>query len=83
MQQMGFDSVHIVRPPNLIRAQAKRMGETLMVHLLQTLNAVGIAKRLAPMHTAAVAVCMRNVAADSAQGIKIITGQEILAHTGE
>ena len=80
VQTLGFGTVHILRPPSLIRAQAKRLGKTAAVKVLHGLNAIGIAKDLAPMHTAAVAACMAEVGADVSGGVHIITGQDILTH---
>lgn len=77
VQRLGFDTVHIVRPPSLIRPEAKRLGETAVVKILQGLNAVGIAKNLAPMSVDTVARCMMEIGTESRGGIQIITGQDI------
>ena len=77
VQRLGFDTVHIVRPPSLIRPEAKRLGETAVVKILQGLNAVGIAKNLAPMSVDSVARCMMEIGTESRGGIQIITGQDI------
>lgn len=74
---LGFDSLSIVRPPSLIRAKSKRFGETASVKLLQAVNAIGLAKRLAPMETAVVARSMAALGADSASGTRIIEGQDV------
>ena len=77
VQRLGFDTVHIVRPPSLIRPEAKRLGETAVVKILQGLNAVGIAKNLAPMSVDTVARCMMEIGTENHGGVQIITGQDI------
>lgn len=77
VQRLGFDTVHIVRPPSLIRPEAKRLGETAVVKILQGLNAVGIAKNLAPMSVDTVARCMMEIGTENRGGVQIITGQDI------
>ena len=77
VQRLGFDTVHIVRPPSLIRPEAKRLGETAVVKTLQGLNAVGIAKNLAPMSVDTVARCMMEIGTENRGGVQIITGQNI------
>ena len=77
VQGLGFDSLSIVRPPSLIRAKSKRFGETASVKLLQAVNAIGLAKRLAPMETVVVARSMAALGADSASGTRIIEGQDV------
>ena len=77
VQRLGFDTVHIVRPPSLIRPEAKRLGETAVVKILQGLNAVGIAKNLAPMSVDTVARCMMEIGTENHGGVQIITGQNI------
>ena len=77
VQRLGFDPVHIVRPPSLIRPEAKRLGETAVVKILQGLNAVGIAKNLAPMSVDTVARCMMEIGTENHGGVQIITGQDI------
>lgn len=74
---LGFDSLSIVRPPSLIRAKSKRFGETASVKFLQAVNAIGLAKRLAPMETAVVARSMAALGLDSASGTRIIEGQDV------
>lgn len=74
---LGFDSLAIVRPPSLIRAKSKRFGETASVKFLQAANAIGLAKRLAPMETAVVARSMATLGLDSASGTRIIEGQDV------
>ena len=74
---LGFDSLSIVRPPSLIRAKSKRFGETASVKFLQAANAIGLAKRLAPMETAVVARSMAALGADSASGTRIIEEQNV------
>ena len=68
---LGFD------PPSLIRAKSKRFGETASVKFLQAANAIGLAKRLAPMETAVVARSMAALGLDSASGTRIIEGQDV------
>lgn len=77
VQRLGFDTVHIVRPPSLIRPKAKRLGETAVVKILQGLNAVGIAKNLAPMSVDTVARCMMEIGTENRGSVQIITGQDI------
>ena len=77
VRDLGFDSLSIVRPPSLIRAKSKRFGETASVKLLQAVNAIGLAKRLAPMETAVVARSMSALGLDSASGTRIIEGQDV------
>ena len=77
IQGLGFDSLTIVRPPSLIRAKSKRFGETASVKFLQAANAIGLAKRLAPMETVVVARSMAALGADSASGTRIIEGQDV------
>ncbi|WP_313971826.1 NAD(P)H-binding protein [uncultured Selenomonas sp.] len=77
VQCLGFDSLTIMRPPSLIRAKSKRFGETASVKLLQAVNAIGLAKRLAPMETVVVAHSMAALGADSASGTRIIEGQDV------
>ena len=77
VQRLGFDTVHIVRPPSLIRPEAKRLGETAVVKILQGLNAVGIAKNLAPMSVDTVARCMMEIGTENRGDVQIITGQDI------
>ncbi|EJU30915.1 NAD(P)H-binding protein [Selenomonas sp. CM52] len=77
VQCLGFDSLSIVRPPSLIRAKSKRFGETASVKFLQAANAIGLAKRLAPMETAVVARSMAALGLDSASGTRIIEGQDV------
>lgn len=77
VQRLGFDTVHIVRPPSLIRPEAKRLGETAVVKILQGLNAVGIAKNLAPMSVDTVARCMMEIGTENHGGVQIIAGQDI------
>ncbi|BEU87334.1 NAD(P)H-binding protein [Selenomonas sp. TAMA-11512] len=77
VQGLGFDSLTIVRPPSLIREKSKRLGETVSVKLLQAVNAVGLAKRLAPMETAVVARSMMSLGANAAGGTRIVEGQDI------
>ena len=74
---LGFDSLSIVRPPSLIRAKSKRFGETASVKFLQAANAIGLAKRLAPMETVVVARSMAALGLDSASGTRIIEGQDV------
>ena len=77
VRDLGFDSLSIVRPPSLIRAKSKRFGETASVKFLQAVNAIGLAKRLAPMETAVVARSMAALGLDSASGTRIIEGQDV------
>ena len=77
VQCLGFDSLSIVRPPSLIRAKSKRFGETASVKFLQAANAIGLAKRLAPMETSVVACSMAALGLDSASGTRIIEGQDV------
>ena len=77
VQCLGFDSLSIVRPPSLIRAKSKRFGETASVKFLQAANAIGLAKRLAPMETAVVARSKAALGLDSASGTRIIEGQDV------
>ena len=77
VQGLSFDSLTIVRPPSLIRAKSKRFGETASVKFLQAANAIGLAKRLAPMETVVVARSMAALGADSASGTRIIEGQDV------
>ena len=77
VRDLGFDSLSIVRPPSLIRAKSKRFGETASVKFLQAVNAIGLAKRLAPMETVVVARSMTALGADSASGTRIIEGQDV------
>ena len=77
VQRLGFDTVHIVRPPSLIRPEAKRLGKTAVVKILQGLNAVGIAKNLAPMSVDTVARCMMEIGTENHGGVQIIAGQDI------
>lgn len=77
VQCLGFDSLTIMRPPSLIRAKSKRFGETASVKLLQAVNAIGLAKRLAPMETVVVARSMAALGLDSASGTRIIEGQDV------
>ena len=77
VRDLGFDSLSIVRPPSLIRAKSKRFGETASVKLLQAVNAIGLATRLAPMETVVVARSMAALGADSASGTRIIEGQDV------
>ena len=77
VQRLGFDTVHIVRPPSLIRPEAKRLGETAVVKILQGLNAVGIAKNLAPMSVDTVERCMMEIGTENRGDVQIITGQNI------
>mgnify|MGYP000926363097 FL=1 len=77
VQRLGFDTVHIVRPPSLIRPEAKRLGETAVVKILQGLNAVGIAKNLAPMSVDTVERCMMEIGTENRGDVQIITGQDI------
>ena len=77
VQRPGFDTVHIVRPPILIRPEAKRLGETAVVKILQGLNAVGIAKNLAPMSVDTVARCMMEIGTENHGGVQMITGHDI------
>ena len=77
VRDLGFDSLSIVRPPSLIRAKSKRFGETASVKFLQAANAIGLAKRLAPMETVVVARSMAALGADSASGTRIIEGQDV------
>ena len=77
VQCLGFDSLSIVRPPSLIRAKSKRFGETASVKFVQAANAIGLAKRLAPMETAVVARSMAALGLDSASGTRIIEGQDV------
>ena len=77
VQCLGFDSLTIMRPPSLIRAKSKRFGKTASVKLLQAVNAIGLAKRLAPMETAVVARSMSALGLDSASGTRIIEGQDV------
>ena len=77
VQCLGFDSLTIMRPPSLIRAKSKRFGETASVKFLQAANAIGLAKRLAPMETAVVARSMAALGLDSASGTRIIEGQDV------
>ena len=77
VRDLGFDSLSIVRPPSLIRAKSKRFGETASVKFLQAANAIGLAKRLAPMETAVVARSMAALGLDSASGTRIIEGQDV------
>lgn len=77
VQCLGFDSLTIMRPPSLIRAKSKRFGETASIKLLQAVNAIGLAKRLAPMETVVVARSMAALGLDSASGTRIIEGQDV------
>ena len=77
VQCLGFDSLTIMRPPSLKRAKSKRFGETASIKLLQAVNAIGLAKRLAPMETVVVARSMAALGLDSASGTRIIEGQDV------
>jgi len=68
---------HPPPPPTLLRPEAKRLGETAVVKILQGLNAVGIAKNLAPMSVDTVARCMMEIGTENHGGVQIITGQDI------
>lgn len=84
LQALTFPSLTILRPPSLIRHPAKRLTETLSVKALQALNAVGLFKRMKPMPTLDVARAMAHLAQDEAQdeaqGMNIVSGQDILFH---
>lgn len=80
LQALTFPSLTILRPPSLIRHPAKRLTETLSVKALQALNAVGLFKRMKPMPTLDVARAMAHLALDEAQGMNIVSGQDILFH---
>ncbi len=75
---MGFESLTILQPPSLIRQHAKRPLETISVRALMGLNALGLAKSMAPMRTSIVAACMADAGADEHfRGVRRITGQDI------
>lgn len=51
----GFTRLVIARPPLLIRPGTDRLGERIALPLMRVLNAVGLFRSRAPMHTADVA----------------------------
>lgn len=77
MAALHFESLTILAPPSLIRPHAKRPLETISVRLLQALNAVGLARSMAPIPTAVVAACMAEKGADGFLGMRRIAGQAI------
>lgn len=77
VQDLGFATLVIVRPPNLIRAKSKRLAETVSAKLLQAVNTIGLAKKLAPIETAVVARGMAHLGANAANGTHFIKGQAI------
>lgn len=79
MEALQFEGLTILAPPSLIRPHAKRPLETISVRLLEILNALGLARSMAPMPTAVVAACMAEKGADGFRGTRRIAGQEIRA----
>ena len=79
VQELGFGSCFILRPPSLIRKGSDRMGEKVGVVALKALNAIGLMRKYTPMPTEAVAAAMLRLAKSGRKGTEIVVSQDIMS----
>lgn len=77
MEKIGFAGLTIVQPPSLVRKHAKRALETISVKAIQSLNAIGLLKKMAPISTKIVAEAMAELGAEDFTGVRRVSGQVI------
>lgn len=58
IKELGFESLHIFRPPLLIRKNTDRKGELIAEKLLVFFNAIGLFKKSKPLKTEILAKAM-------------------------
>lgn len=69
VKKLGFRSLHIMRPPSLIRKDTDRFGESVSVKILLALNKIGLLHTIRPMPTSQVARAMITMAKQTKEGI--------------
>lgn len=79
-KKLGIPCVVIFQPPGLIRKNSDRLGEKLLVKVLQFANSIGVLKNQKPMKTESVAAAMINIAKSDSENNKIISAQDILKY---
>jgi len=52
---LGFSHTFIVRPPSLIRKNAKRWTETVSIYIIKAFNSIGLLRGMTPVPTMSVA----------------------------
>ena len=62
VQNLGFPSCHILRPPSLIRKGSDRFGEKAGIVALRVFNAIGLLRKYTPVRTEDVAASMIRLA---------------------
>lgn len=70
--RLGFPHTFIVRPPSLIRKNAKRWTETVTVRIIKAFNSIGLLRGFTPVPTMSVAKQML-------EGAKTINVQLLIA----
>ena len=79
VKKLGLPSIIILQPPGLIRKNSDRLGEKLLIALLNFANSLGLFKDQKPMPTEKVASAMVDLAkAESSEKSMTVSGQEIL-----
>lgn len=74
--RLGFPHTFIVRPPSLIRKNAKRWTETVTVRIIKAFNSIGLLRGFTPVPTMSVAKQML-------EGAKTINVQLLIANSKE
>lgn len=77
IQSCGFTRLVIARPPLLIRQGTDRLGERIGLVLMRALNAVGLLRSRAPMHTQAVARALISLDRLAPEGVTLVEAQEL------
>src|SRR5690606_2251161 len=77
VQALGFRSLHIFRPPSLIRKNSDRSGEKFGMHVIKFFNAIGLFRSQRPLPTEVLAKAMINASKGTSSTFMSYTGEEI------
>lgn len=79
--RLGFPHTFIVRPPSLIRKNAKRWTETVSVRLIKAFNTIGLLRGMTPVPTMSVARQMLEGAKTIKDKLLIADAKEVIAYS--
>lgn len=77
VKKLRFRSLHIMRPPSLIRKDTDRLGERVSVKILLALNKIRLLRSIRPMPTSQVANAMIAVVKQAKDGVFIYEPKDI------
>lgn len=77
VKKLSFRSLHIMRPPSLIREDTDRLGERVSVKILLALNKIRLLRSIRPMPTSQVANAMIAVVKQAIDGVFIYEPKDI------